>query len=220
MEKTAYLQNEIDLIKNERIKDFLIGAINDVPDYFFKAPASSSGKFHPQYALGEGGLLRHTKAATKFLNHLLTMEHNRVHFTEDERDLALCAIILHDTRKSGDTCEKTVEAVDSTTKEVYESKTLPNHPKLAALAIVANTDNYKKLTHKEGSFMLKGILSHMGEWNTDRNNNNKVILPKPTSLLQQLVHTADFLASRKDLSVDLSNDKMAYPQTEEVEPTK
>lgn len=34
-----------------------------VPMDFFTQPASSSGKYHPSYALGVGGLVRHTKAA-------------------------------------------------------------------------------------------------------------------------------------------------------------
>lgn len=37
-----------------------------VPPYFYTVPASSTGKYHPRYTLGSGGLLRHTKAAIKF----------------------------------------------------------------------------------------------------------------------------------------------------------
>lgn len=45
--KVNSFKDEIELIKNERIKDFLIGAIKDIPLYFFEEPASSSGKHQP-----------------------------------------------------------------------------------------------------------------------------------------------------------------------------
>ena len=64
-------KNEINYIKNDRIKNSLITMINKLPDYFFLVPASSTGKYHPDYALGEGGLLRHTKAAVRIAHELL-----------------------------------------------------------------------------------------------------------------------------------------------------
>lgn len=65
---------EIALIKNKSIRDFASICIQFVPKYFFEIPASSSGKYHPSYALGEGGLVRHTKAAIAIAQEFLKLE--------------------------------------------------------------------------------------------------------------------------------------------------
>ena len=62
--------------------------------------ASSTGRYHPSYALGNGGLVRHSKAATLFAKTLLGLEQNNC-FTSDEKDLILTALILHDGLKHG-----------------------------------------------------------------------------------------------------------------------
>ena len=58
-----YFEKELNYIKNDRIKRSLITMINILPDYFYEVPASSTGKYHPSFALNKGGLLRHTKVA-------------------------------------------------------------------------------------------------------------------------------------------------------------
>ena len=44
-------------------------------------------------------------------------------------------------------------------------------------------------------FMAETVSSHMGQWNT--NKRNSIVLPKPTTEAQQLVHLFDYFASRK-----------------------
>lgn len=201
MNKLYYFNNEINLIKDERIQNFLKGAILDIPEYFFEAPASSSGKHHPRFALGKGGLLRHTKAAVQIAKDLLSLEKYSC-LTDNEKDLIVCALVLHDTRKSGDNCDKVVLA-SGEQGEIYESKTLPLHPKLAALAICSNKENFSKLSREEGAFLLNGITSHMGQWNTTKEG--KVILPKPNNLSRELIHICDYLASRKAINFNFDD---------------
>ena len=55
-------EKEIGWIHSEKIAKFATYCVNNLPAYFFTVPASSSGKYHPSYALGDGGLVRHTKA--------------------------------------------------------------------------------------------------------------------------------------------------------------
>ena len=62
---------ELNYIKNERIKRSLVIMLDKLPDYFYEVPASSTGKYHPEYALGKGGLVRHTKAAIRIAKELL-----------------------------------------------------------------------------------------------------------------------------------------------------
>ena len=66
-----------------------------VPIEFFIQPASSSGKYHPGYALGVGGLVRHTKA-TLIIAKMLFQTTN---FSKEDEDLVFAALSLHDIAK-------------------------------------------------------------------------------------------------------------------------
>ena len=58
--------NEIGYIADENLKKFAEKVLEDADDYFFTVPASSSGKYHPQFSLGESGLVRHTRVVAFF----------------------------------------------------------------------------------------------------------------------------------------------------------
>ena len=53
--------NEINDIQDENLRAFATELIANADDYFFTVPASSSGKYHPPFDLGDGGLVRHTR---------------------------------------------------------------------------------------------------------------------------------------------------------------
>ena len=93
-------EKEIGWIHSEKIAKFTTYCVNNLPDYFFTVPASSSGKYHPSYALGDGGLVRHTKAAVSIAHELFNLE--MFPFTNDEQDLIIVSLILHDGLKQGD----------------------------------------------------------------------------------------------------------------------
>ena len=69
--KYKVFENELNLIQDERLKENAKIILNNLPDYFYKIQAASTGKYHPKYALGDGGLVRHTKAAVRFAYELL-----------------------------------------------------------------------------------------------------------------------------------------------------
>ena len=73
MNKEEIFKVEIDYVFNTKLKENLKTLVNLLPDYFFVIEASSTGKYHPSYALGEGGLLRHTKAAVRIAFELLLL---------------------------------------------------------------------------------------------------------------------------------------------------
>lgn len=200
MEKCENFYGILDTIQNEDIKQFCKSYLNDTPDWFFEVPASSSGKYHPSYSLGVGGLQRHTISATIFLNYLLSLEQYYSQFTDREMDLMRVAILLHDSRKQGEN--------ESKKHTVFE------HPLYGAQAVM----EYKcdvDLSDAERKFIAECIASHMGEWNT--NKRSKVELPKPTKLHQQLVHLADYLASRREVDVDFSAfSKIQKPQAPDI----
>lgn len=196
---------ELETFKNDDIKEFAKVLLNDSPDYFFNVPASSTGKYHPKYALGQSGLVRHTKAVVRFYNHIMTIEQNNCMFTEREIDLGRLACLVHDILKSG-------------IQEYYDEKsnngentvfTVFNHPLLAAKYVMSYKDKY--LSEEELKFIALATGSHMGQWNTNKHEPD-VILPKPKTDMQKIVHLADYLASRKDIDVSFIDDDCAYPK--------
>ena len=74
MKKEEYFKKELSYIKNKKVIKDLKYLIELLPDYFFEIPASSTGKYHPSYALGEHGLIRHTKAAVRIAYELFDDE--------------------------------------------------------------------------------------------------------------------------------------------------
>lgn len=187
MNKEEMLKPEIDMIQNEKYKDNLKILINSIPDYFFEIPASSTGKYHPEFSAGPQGLLRHTKVATRIANELLSLECYQNMFTKDEQDLLKIAVIMHDTLKCG---------------EVKEQYTRFDHPLLSANNI-KNHQQETTFTDDEIKFLTDAISSHMGQWNTNQYSN--IILPKPETKYQIFVHTCDFLSSKKFLNVKFDN---------------
>lgn len=82
-------------IKGERILQFTEEALLYANEEFFFQPASMSGKYHPAYALGVGGLLRHTKAAIIVAEELFPLWG----FSLKTQDYILSALALHDLEK-------------------------------------------------------------------------------------------------------------------------
>jgi len=181
-EKIELFSKEIGFIQDPTIQKFVEKALTVVPDYFFSIPASSTGKFHPSYALGEGGLVRHTKAAVRIANELLRLEMYGC-YTQEEKDLMIAALILHDTYKLGLN---------------HSRYTVTEHPIIAAEQIESNKELDGIITEKQRKFICQGIITHMGQWTQDYRS-HKEVLEKPKTKYQKFVHQCDYLASRKCL---------------------
>ena len=183
MDRLDMFVEELEYIRDKSLKKALLNIINMLPEYFFHEAASSSGKYHPDYALGEGGLLRHSKAAMRIGYELLENPSIGDKYTSREKDLMLMSLLVHDGLKRG------IEG---------EKHTRFDHPIIMANFIV---DNYKEisLSEEDAKFMGDVIKTHMGSWTTDYNGNE--ILEKPKTKYQNFVHMCDYLASRKCLLV-------------------
>lgn len=180
MNKIKYFEKEISYIKNKERQDDIRYLINLIPDYFFKIPASSTGKYHPKFASGEHGLVKHTKVAVRIAYDLFETVTN---FTDEDKDLIIMALIMHDSVKKG---------------MVEEEYTRFDHPLLASKLIMENVKNLKSNTD-DIRRMCMMIESHMGKWNT--NKYSKVVLPIPKDEYQRFVHRCDYMASRNYLNV-------------------
>lgn len=181
MNKKEIFYDEINYIKDESLRKSLAELIELLPDYFFKEPAASTGKYHPKYAQGEGGLLRHTKAAVRIGYELLQDLSIGKKYTNHEKDLMLMALLLHDGFKKG-------------IKE--ERYTRFDHPLIAAKVVLDNASKVG-LSSEDAKFISDAIKTHMGDYTVDYSGNE--VLEKPHTRYQNFVHMCDYLASRKCL---------------------
>ncbi len=187
-EREELFLDELSYISDEELSESLLKIINMLPDYWFHEAASSTGKYHPDYALGDGGLLRHSKAAMRIGYELLSNPAIGGKYTSREKDLMLMSLLVHDGLKLGIPQEK---------------YTRFDHPIIMGKFII---DNRKELglSKEDANFMNDVIKTHMGVWTTDYNGNE--VLEKPKTKYQNFVHMCDFLASRKCILVPFEND--------------
>jgi hypothetical protein len=170
---------ELSLISDATIRVFTESILNGLPKYFWEVPASSTGKYHPDYALGKGGLVRHTKAAVKIANELFNLEMFRELLPL--RDSILSALILHDGLKHG---KEFSEFTKFEHPVIMRDYLLENAKELPFIQTIANL-----------------IASHMGQWS--QNSRSAILLPKPESKAGKFVHLCDYLASRKFIEVKM-----------------
>lgn len=189
-EKIALFEKEIDYMEIENIKDFFKQAITLVPDYFFEVPAASSGKFHSALECGFGGLVYHTKSVAKVANYLVNLQQYKSKLNEVERDCVICAALLHDCLKHN-----------------WENKTgfsVHQHPVIAADFIKTDERLNEIVSDEIRTIIGDAVASHSGEWTTS--NRSKIVLPSPQTLVQELVHLSDYIASRSDIHILLEGD--------------
>lgn len=183
MAKHDVFNKELSFIKQDALREYIIDILdNVVPDYFYHIAASSTGKYHPDYALGEGGLVRHTQAAVRIAVGLFPL----TEYAENQKDFIVAALILHDTFKLGE----------------HEGRyTRADHPLIAARVYQKYFDD--KNLSEVGEVIGNLIVTHMGQWNKDYKT-KKEILPIPSNTWQKFVHTCDYLASRKYLEFNFN----------------
>ena len=143
---------------------------------------------HPEYALGKGGLLRHTKAAVRIGYELLQDPIIGGKYKDNEKDIMLVGLLLHDGLKHGNPKEQYVRF---------------DHPILMANFIMEQKDNLL-MSDEEIELLCSVIKTHMGPWTTDYNGEE--VLEAPKTKYQNFVHMCDYLASRKCILVPFDKD--------------
>ena len=178
MRNIDFFKRELSLIKDENLREVVRSYMaENTPDYFWTDGASASGKYHPQFSQGEGGLVRHTKAVVLFAVELLRMN-TYAYMREEYKDYVIAACILHDTIKYGLGAE-----ID---KDEYK-----NHARNAATAF---KNGCVDMGERVSGILLNAIISHMGQWSTDKND-------RPFSPVDRCVHLADYMASRSFIDI-------------------
>jgi hypothetical protein len=198
-EKIVLFEKEIAYMEIEDIKNVFKKAITIIPDYFFEVPASSSGKFHSALECGFGGLVYHTKSVAKVANYLVNLQQYKSKLNEVERDCVICAALLHDCLKHD-----------------WENKTgfsAHQHPVLASEFVKTDERLDSIITDEYRIIIGDAIASHSGEWTTSKRS--KIVLPSPQTLVQELVHLSDYIASRSDIHI-LFNGEDSTPKLPDI----
>ena len=168
----------IDQISNEKWREGAKALCNKLPNYFWVVAASSSGKYHPKISLGPGGLLRHTcmviQGSLDLLDAEIFLENHPMN-----RDMAIIASAFHDCLKQG---------FD------YAGQTRFDHPIMAADFVKENLKDY--VDDLPLNIICQAIRRHMGRWTTSKYMPD-VVLERPEEPFDKLIHTADYMASRK-----------------------
>lgn len=174
-DKVKFFVNELGDIADPKIREFATKMIEGADDYFFIVPASSSGKYHPTFDLGDGGLVRHTRCVAYYAGCIA----ESFMFSQRDKDIIILAGLAHDIKKQGN----------------GEGRhTVTEHPILAADYVLSIAKEMPDVfTSEELSKLTQAIRSHMGKWGT------KDGLPAPESEFDKCLQAADYIASRKEI---------------------
>ena len=171
---STYFEREIQNIESEDLRDFVRDFFNTkVGAWFFESGASASGKYHPEFTKGHGGLVRHTRAVEWVCEELLRMS-SYAYMRAEYKDYARVACLLHDVRKYGEG--------DIEDKDYYKY-----HGEFAASDVALAWFEFFGTSCPE--LLTMAIRSHMGQWVENRDD-------RPFTNIDRLVHMADYMASR------------------------
>lgn len=193
MRNIKHFERELNLIVNEDLRMAVKSYLEEkTPNYFWTDGASSSGKYHPAFSQGVGGLVRHTKAVVMFAEELLRMS-SYSYMREEYKDYVIAACILHDTAKYG--------------INEYDKKEYKNHATNAAKTFADYAEQI--MDYKPSEFLLNAIASHMGQWSTEKED-------RPFTSIDRCVHLADYMASRSFIDIPIITDEWEREQEENL----
>lgn len=176
---------EVFKIGDTRIREQTIAAfLQFCPDYFWKRPASSTGKYHLADHTGTHGLWLHTRRAATLFNHLADIDIALGYFGSTEKAMGQAAILLHDMFKYG--------------WDPVEDHTTDDHGVFAGNVLEANTDLPLAV--------IECIRTHDGKWSDHWRT--------PGNALEHAHHRADYLASRKTVTAAVTKHPDKHLPTE------
>ena len=184
------LSYEVAQIDDDEIRNFVKMTLDNVDPIHRIKPASSTGKYHPKYAAGEGGLIRHTKVVVRNIIELI----RATPAIECEKDELIAAAIIHDMWKYPEGRDHEFTAFD--------------HPALGG-----------KWCNDHGFETIgRLVAAHQGIWTTSRQMpgfENE----QPRKFDEWCLHYSDLLASRTYLRCDFDKmgDLVLENETPKVE---
>lgn len=157
--------------------------IDQLDDYWFIKPASSTGKYHPKFNNGEGGLVRHSLNVCMWWQQMYrAFEQELISFSgrDDIYDLGLIACLFHDAKKYGD-----AEENSRWVKKDHDVKSMEWF--LHNVEIYEHT-NDMNFDNKAINYIANAIDYHNGPWSTHG---------APRTIFERLVFICDYASSQK-----------------------
>lgn len=173
-------KEELESVKTEKIKNFVIKVLENCSDMNATEPASSTGKYHPVADLGNRGLIRHSKMVAKLTE---IMCKSIPYYDEPlNHDILYSAALIHDIGKYDESNGK---------------YSIVAHPMFLADKIRdLNTEN-----DPDFEKMATIIETHMSRWNdiSKRPYKDHKEMPLPKTLEQYIVVFADLVSANATL---------------------
>lgn len=190
MNKKAVFKELLDKFETDEMRLYCEDMIENIPDYIFTMPSSTTGKWHNATQCQPHGQIYHIIMFGQIANYRLGLKYNKEKKFPNPRvrDAIRCTAIFHDAWKCND---------GKTTFAVHE------HPLIAA-EWVLNMKVEHDIDEEMKIFISKLCASHSGEWTTAKRG-SKVILPEPQTEAEIFVHECDYLASRADIDMQPSD---------------
>lgn len=183
-QKIAVFQPLLDKFETEEMRLYCMDMIEQIPDYIFDMPSSTSGKYHNKTQCQPHGQIYHILMFAEILNYLLALKCNKEKFkSPQQRDAMRCVPIFHDALKCG---------LEGGSWTVHE------HPMLAG-KWVREAHVEHNIDDKAKEAIARMCERHSGEWTTSKKS--KVILPEPENEMERMIHMCDILSSRNNIDM-------------------
>jgi HD superfamily phosphodiesterase len=168
---------ELSLIADRDIGSTTEAILALAPNHYLTVPSSSSGKYHPEDEIAAGGQLLHTKRVVRLARELGRKDS----LAQAEMDILTAAAIVHDLAKFGWGEQPTRHSqkgheYDLVFKTTLRLHACPHYQDIVSIAVL-----------------------HSGRWGP-----GPLFDAKPIIALGAILHTADYIASRNYVLVDLS----------------
>ena len=188
MDKKAVFKELLDKFETEEVRLYCEDMIENIPDYIFTMPSSTSGKFHNATQCLPHGQIYHIIMFGAIMNYRLALKCNKEKFNNPiHRDAMRCVPIFHDAVKCGWN---------------GSAFTVHDHPMLAG-AWVRETKVEHDMDDEIKEMIARMCERHSGEWTSSKRS--KIVLPEPETEMEILVHECDILSSRSDIDMQPSD---------------
>lgn len=178
------LKSAIGRIPLPQFRELANTILDLAPESFWLAPASSSGRFHPPDERSQGGNVLHTARVMRLVQDLCVMHD----LDERETSIVMVAALLHDLYKGGEGA-------------LPIGYTWPLH-QVAPRFLLSKTLMglfHGRISEADFDAIFRAVEAHEGAWS---------VLPDArefeyAGIYGQILHTADYIASRPHVRVDL-----------------
>jgi len=197
LKKAEQIKKLIWLIEDDDLRSFTYFILSQSHPTFWEIPSSSSGKYHPDWENGEGGLIRHIRAVMAFAMSALRRYGYSYETVSDAdenakvRDILAFAVLTHDWGKNGHPAKNwgkyTTKTHGEDASKIIKEEMLPKFIKF--FPEIKNREELEDMVNKA----CFAVEHHYGVWSKAKFKPTDERLTDIARILQE----ADYYSSRK-----------------------